>query len=131
MVGNYITSFIGFLPADDPQIVVYVAIDNPKGITAYGGTVAAPIARNILEDAVATLKIDKRTGGISKEYRYFDTKYQIVEDVVGMDVKEARKKLSNFQIEYSGTGNKVISMAPEPGSSIPVGATVRLMLEKE
>ena len=94
-------------------------------------TVAAPIARNILEDAVATLEIEKRTGGLSKEYRYFDTKYQTVEDVVGMDVKEARKKLSDFQIEYSGTGNKVVSMSPEPGSSIPVGSTVRLMLEKE
>lgn len=41
MVGNYITSFIGFLPANDPKIIVYVAIDNPKGITAYGGTVVA------------------------------------------------------------------------------------------
>ena len=39
MVGNYITSFMGFLPADHPEVVIYVAIDNPKGITAYGGTV--------------------------------------------------------------------------------------------
>ena len=46
MVGNYITSFIGFLPADDPQIIVYVAIDNPKGITAYGGTVHALLSEN-------------------------------------------------------------------------------------
>ncbi len=43
MVGNYITSFIGFLPANDPKVIVYVAIDNPKGITAYGGTVIALI----------------------------------------------------------------------------------------
>ena len=46
MVGNYITSFIGFLPADDPQIVLYVAIDNPKGISAYGGTVEVPKSEN-------------------------------------------------------------------------------------
>lgn len=131
MVGNYITSFIGFLPADDPKIVVYVAIDNPKGITAYGGTVAAPIARNILEDAIQTLNIEKRSGGISKEYRYFDVKYEKVEDVVGMNVKEARETLKSFNIEYSGTGDKVVSMSPEAGSSIPVGSTVRLMLEKE
>ena len=39
MVGNYIVSFIGFLPADKPEYVVYVAIDYPKGITQYGGTV--------------------------------------------------------------------------------------------
>ncbi len=46
MVGNYITSFIGFLPANNPKVVVYVAIDNPKGISAYGGTVSALISEN-------------------------------------------------------------------------------------
>ena len=50
MVGNYITSFIGFMPANDPQIVVYVAVDNAKGVTQYGGTIAAPIVRTILLD---------------------------------------------------------------------------------
>lgn len=131
MVGNYITSFIGFLPADDPKVVVYVAIDNPKGITAYGGTVAAPIAKNILEDTITALEIEKPSGGITKEYRYFDTKYETVEDVVGMDAKEAREKLSSFDVEYSGTGNRVVSMSPEAGSRIVVGSTVRLMLENE
>ena len=48
MVGNYIVSFIGFLPADDPEIIVYVAVDNAKGVTQYGGTIAAPIAKNVL-----------------------------------------------------------------------------------
>lgn len=131
MVGNYIASFIGFLPANDPKIIVYVAIDNPKGITAYGGTVAAPIAKNILEDGIVALDIEKQEGGISKDYRFFDVKYETVEDVVGMDAKEARKKLSNFDVEYSGTGNRVVSMSPEAGSRIAVGSTVRLMLENE
>lgn len=44
--GNYITSFIGFLPADDPQVVVYIAVDNAKGITQYGGTVHALLSEN-------------------------------------------------------------------------------------
>lgn len=128
MVGNYITSFIGFMPADDPKIIVYVAIDNPKGITAYGGTVAAPIARNILEDAIAVLKISKRDDGLKKEYRYFDTKYLTVPDVLNMDIKEAKKLLKDFQIEYSGTGDKVISMSPEANSSVPIGSIIRLMV---
>ena len=128
MVGNYITSFMGFLPADDPQVVIYVAIDNPKGITAYGGTVAAPIFRNIAEDAINALQIEKRNNGLKKEYRYFDIKYIEVPNVIGMDVKTARNYLKDFDIEYSGTGNKVISMSPEPGSSIPINSTVRLML---
>ena len=49
MVGNYIVSFIGFMPADNPSIVLYVAVDNPKGVTQFGGTVSAPIAKSILE----------------------------------------------------------------------------------
>ena len=46
MKGNYILSFIGFLPVDKPQAVVYVAIDNPKGVTQYGGTVHALLSEN-------------------------------------------------------------------------------------
>ena len=46
MSGNYITSFIGFLPADDPKIVIYIAVDNAKGITQYGGTVHALLSEN-------------------------------------------------------------------------------------
>lgn len=128
MVGNYITSFIGFLPADNPEIVLYVAIDNPKGISAYGGTVAAPIARTILNDAINALNIEKRVGGIDKEYRYFDTKYVTVPDVIGNTIKEARGKLKDFTIEYSGSGDNIISMSPVAGSSVPVNSTIRLML---
>ena len=60
MQGNYIVSFIGFLPANDPKIVVYLAIDNPKGVTQYGGTVSAPIVKNIMEDAITSLNIENR-----------------------------------------------------------------------
>ena len=128
MVGNYITSFIGFLPAHDPKVVIYVAIDNPKGITAYGGTVAAPIFRNIALDAITALNIEPSSDGLSKEYRYFDTKYITVPDVIGMSKKEARDKLKNFTIEYSGSGENIISMSPEAGSSVVINSTIRLML---
>ena len=48
-----------------------------------------------------------------------------------MKPKEVRQLLKNFEIEYSGTGNKIVSMSPEPGTKIPIGSTIRLMLEKE
>ena len=129
MVGNYITSFMGFFPADDPEVVLYVAIDYPKGITAYGGTVAAPIFRNIAEDVIATLNIKKRNNGLKKEYRYFDIKYISVPNVIGMNVKDARNYLKDFSVEYSGNGDRIIAMSPEAGSSIPINSTIRLMLE--
>ena len=128
MVGNYITSFMGFFPADKPEVVIYVAIDYPKGVTAYGGTVAAPIFRNIAEDVISILNIKKRSDGLSKEYRYFDVKYVRVPNVIGMGVKEVREYLKDFSVEYSGDGSKIISMSPEAGSSVPINSTVRLML---
>ena len=128
MVGNYITSFMGFFPADNPEVVLYVAIDYPKGITAYGGTVAAPVFRNIAEDVIQALHIEKRENGLTKEYRYFDIKYLNVPNVIGMDVKSAREILKDFDIEYSGSGDRIVSMSPEAGSSVPINSVVRLML---
>lgn len=128
MHGNYIVSFIGFLPANDPKVVVYLAIDNPKGITQYGGTVSAPIVKNILEDAIVALDIEKQEGGTEKAYQWYDKKYYTVEDVVGLTRKEANSKLKNFSLEYSGSGNTVINQSPEAGTRIPEGEKIRLYL---
>lgn len=128
MVGNYITSFMGFMPADDPQIVVYIAIDNAKGITQYGGTVAAPIVKNVLEDAIQILNIPRRKGASEKKYNYLDQKYATVPDVVGDSKKEANEKLEKFKVEYSGSGDTVTYQSPVAGERIYEGETVRLML---
>ncbi len=128
MVGNYITSFIGFFPANDPKIVMYIAIDNPKGISAYGGTVSAPIFKNIGEDVIKILNIPKPEVGLEKEYRYFDVKFETLGNVIGYSASEARKVLKNFNVQYAGKGDRVISMSPEAGSRLSVGSTVRLML---
>ena len=49
---NYIVSFMGFAPADDPQIVVYVAVIIQKGTIQFGSQVSAPIVGNIMKDAL-------------------------------------------------------------------------------
>ena len=128
MTGNYIVSFIGVMPANDPKIVVYLAIDNPKGVTQYGGTVSAPIVKNILSDAIVPLGIEKQSGGTEKKYQWYDKKYYNVEDVVGLTKKEAATKLKNFSIEYSGSGDNVINQSPAAGSRIAEGEKVRLYL---
>ena len=58
--GEYILSFVGIAPMDDPQLVVYVAIDNPKNTVQYGGVVAAPIARSILAEALPYIGVEPR-----------------------------------------------------------------------
>ena len=120
MVGNYILSFIGFMPADKPEIVVYVAIDNPKGVVQYGGTVAAPIAKG---NDLPPVK-----DGMPKEYNWLDTKYSVLPNVIGKSVKEANTILKGYKLEYSGTGSKVIYQSPEEGYYVKDGTTIKLML---
>ena len=128
--GNYITSFIGFLPADKPEVVIYVAVDNAKGITQYGGTVAAPIAKNFLLSAIDILDIQKRNDEIEREYLYTDKQYIIVPNVIGMEVKEAVKELKKFKVEYSGNGSIITYQSPSSGESIYEGETIRLLLSE-
>lgn len=126
--GNYILSFMGFLPADDPEIVVYVAIDNPKGVTQYGGVVSAPIARNVMLSAIDILDIEPSKEGMAKEYTWLDKKYSILPNVVGMSKEEATKTLKNYKIEYSGSGDTVIYQSPKEGYYVAEGETIMLLL---
>lgn len=128
MVGNYILSFIGFMPADKPEIVVYVAIDNPKGVVQYGGTVAAPIAKGIFESYIEINDLQPVKDGMPKEYNWLDTKYSVLPSVIGKSVKEANTILKDYKLEYSGTGSKVIYQSPEEGYYVKDGTTIKLML---
>ena len=129
MDNNYILSFIGFTPADDPSVVVYVAIDNPKGVVQYGGTVAAPVAKAVLESCIDILGIKKTNSDVIREYELWDIKYFEVPDVTGLDKVSARKQLTeHFGVEYSGTGDTVIYQSPTKGEFIKEGDKVKLML---
>ena len=128
MDGNYILSFIGFMPADDPEIVVYVAIDHPVGVVQYGGTVAAPVAKAILEAAIPALDIQSSTEGMAKEYNWMDTKYHQIPDVTGKTLEEAQDALKGFSLEYPGEGTTILYQTPEPNSYVKEGGTVKLLL---
>jgi len=128
MDGNYILSFIGFLPADDPEVLVYVAVDNPKGVTQYGGVVSAPIAKSVLTSAIDILDIEPSKEGMPREYTWLDIKYLKLPNVVGMTKDEAKKALQGFKIEYSGAGDKVIYQTPNADFYAPEGETIKLLL---
>lgn len=125
--GEYILSFVGIAPMDDPQLVVYVAIDNPKNTVQYGGVVAAPIARSILEEALPYIGVEPREEQIEKKYLWTDTKYVTVPDFVGKEPKEIESSYL-YNIEYHGEGTKVISQQPAAFSRTIEGGTVRLYL---
>ena len=126
LFNNYVLSFIGFLPADNPQIVVYLAIDNPKGVNQYGGVIAGPPAKAILADAIKALNIKKPSGGMEKEYTYLDRKYKDVPNVVGMNKDKAKEMLKDFKVKIEGAGDKVLYQSPEAKSRIYEGETVRV-----
>ncbi len=128
MSGNYILSFIGFLPADDPELVVYVAVDNPKGVTQYGGTVSAPIARNVMLSAIDIFGFSPTKEVMPREYTWLDIKYVTLPNVVGMSIDEAKKTLKGFKINYSGNGNTILYQSPQAEYYIPEGGEVMLML---
>lgn len=128
MHGNYILSFIGFLPADNPQAVVYVAVDNPKGVVQYGGTISAPIAKNIMIDIIDALNIPKSEYTLDKVYNWYDTKYAIVPNVINLELSEAKKQLKNFTVNYSGTGNIIKAISPSPSTILPVNSTIKVFL---
>lgn len=131
MENNHIVSFIGFAPADDPKIVVYTAIDNPKDTLQFGGIVAAPIVGNIIEDSLRALDIKKRDGQIEKEYTWPDPLMVEVPNVVGLTEKELHQYLIDLKIEKSGEGSVIIDQVPEPGEKVESGSTIRVYLGGE
>lgn len=114
------------MPANDPKVVVYVAIDNPKGVVQYGGVTVGPIAKNILNDCISALNIEKQDGGYPKKYVYTDPKTAKVTDVTGMTINEAKKELSKFKVDIEGDGNTVTYQSPAAGTTLEEGETVRI-----
>ncbi|CAM3410295.1 stage V sporulation protein D [Cytobacillus oceanisediminis] len=126
---NHIVSFIGFAPADDPQLVVYVAVDNPKGTVQFGGVVAAPIVGEIMGDSLRAMGVKPRKDQIEKELTWMDSPMIEVPDMVGLTKKDLGELYLNLKIDASGTGNTVVKQTPQPGIKLKEGSTIRLYFD--
>ena len=128
---EHIVSFVGFAPADDPKIVVYVAVDNPQGIQ-FGGVVVAPIVRNIMADALPYMGIAARQNQITRDYKYGEIPIVTVPNLVGKTVSDIYEDLNmNFNLSSAGTGDTVIRQSPAAGTRVDRGSTIRIYLGKE
>lgn len=116
--GKYISSFIGFAPADDPQVIAIILIDEPVGIY-YGGTIAAPVIGELFDNILPYM-------GIEEKYTEKDLEeYQVgrfsVPDFVGktrQEVKDLLKVYEFGEVYSSGDGELVSEQFPLPGDSV-------------
>ena len=127
--GRYIVSFLGMAPMNDPEILVYLALDNPKNVIAYGGTIAAPLAGEILEQSINYLNISRDyENQIEKNLRWFlDTPTYKVDNYIGKTKKEIKQNQFYKYIFY-GEGNNVIYQSPNQGEKIKEGDTIMLYM---
>ncbi|TYR77886.1 stage V sporulation protein D [Rossellomorea vietnamensis] len=130
MENNHIVSFLGFAPADKPEIVVYLAVDNPKGTVQFGGVVAAPIVGNIIGDSLRAMGVPPREDQIEKKMTWLDTPLLETPDLIGFTRKELQQQLINLKLDISGEGNKVVAQSPDPGVKIKEGGTIRIQMSE-
>ncbi|MGE7982734.1 penicillin-binding transpeptidase domain-containing protein [Solibacillus sp. NPDC093137] len=126
--GDYIVSFIGFAPANNPEIIVYVAIDNPKSSLQFGSVIAAPIVGRIIEDAAPLYNIEKQKDQIERNYVWGDELTERTPNFIGMTKEEVIPHLYPYKIEWHGEGEKVIQQVPSADSLILQSGSVHLYL---
>ena len=123
----FIGSFCGFAPADDPEISVLIVIDEPKGGLFHGGTIASPVAGEVIYNTLRYKNIEPVY--TEEEAKTMDTH---VPGVTGMNKNEAVSILDakGYKAEVSGNGNSVIAQFPGEGKLVPVNGIVMLYTEK-
>lgn len=125
----YVSSFVGFIPANNPEILVAVVIDEPKSILYSGGDVAAPLFKNLTSIALSYLKIPPQQENLKfankKEERGIK-----MPDFYHKTYKEAREFFlkNNLKFQKIGFGNFIIKQEPEPDNIINEGTEVLLYL---
>lgn len=126
MENEYILSFIGIAPIDDPQIVLYIAMDNPRNNIQYGGTVVAPIAKKCLVDILPYMNIPTVDEQLEKKYNWDEVRSYPIDDYVGMNKKDIKSE--RFHFLYSGDGEYVVSQLPAAGTYVEEGGEIWLYM---
>lgn len=128
LVNNYIMSFMSVVPANDPEAVLYIAIDNPKNTAMLSSYTTTPVARRILLDIIEALGIKKQKNQIEKELEWSDIPVYEVPNVIGKSKEDVKELLSNFTVEYAGSGEKIVDQSPNGGTRVERDTVVRLLL---
>lgn len=122
---KYISSFLGFGPSDKPEVMALLLVDEPVGIY-YGGTVAAPVVKDLFENIFPYLGIKAKYS--PKELEMDNVGDYIVPSMVGMEIKGIKKQLKEDKMELQilGQGKYVAEQFPLPGEQINKGSKIIL-----
>ena len=131
-VREYILSFLGFAPVNDPKIAVLVLLDEP-GAVGYGSVMAAPVVGAIMADALPYLGIDPQYS--EDELKNIDIN---IPHVVGETVKVAKERLEAKGLKYNLISNEgitnemsVVKQVPSGGTKVPGGSTIVIYLSDD
>lgn len=121
-----IASFIGFAPANDPEIVCLVMLDEPQIDNRYGGTIAAPLVGEVIEDVLNYLGVDKQYS--EDEEPIIKTE---VPDLRDENLSDAESQLDEAKLNYviKGDGDEIIDQLPSPGTMLNEDSIVILYTE--
>ena len=126
--GKYIASFLTFAPAENPQVLSLVLINEPQG-NYYGGSVAGPVMKELLQNILPYLGIE--TIYTEKEMKMEEVQKINVMDFVGMTVQEAKQMLYEQEMNYEiqGAGESIVSQFPQSGEEVNKNTTILLYTE--
>ena len=125
--GKYTSSMAGFATVENPQISIFVSIDEPNNGAYYAGVVTAPLGKILLQDILNYLNNE-----------FTQDENVILKDIVipelrGVSVSEAKKVLKeeyNLQCNVEGDGDTITNMNPYPGYTIKEGSTINLYTDE-
>lgn len=121
--GQYISSFVGMVPVDDPKVTIMVTVDEPSNGTYYASQVAVPAAKTLFTDIFNYLNNkfgDENLGQITRDV--------VIPEVRGMKADEAKKTLKDLKLDFNvdGDGSTIVGMTPYPGYSVKEGTKINL-----
>ncbi|NLJ41256.1 MAG: PASTA domain-containing protein [Clostridiales bacterium] len=130
--GRHVASFVGFAPADDPQVIVLFVVDEPQVAVDFGSVVAAPYVQMILKDTLPYLGVepifDQETTELNKKVE--------VPNLIGKNLVEGYAILDEAELNYladfeEGSGTTIKDQMPKPGAKVKIGTTVLLYANKQ
>lgn len=148
-VDRYVASFVGFVPAEDPKLVILVLIDEPKG-KSYGGLAAAPVFSRIASQALAQLKVAPKRPVRDRRLRPLPRLAHnrkpvlpaaavtgardgapLMPDFVGMSYRQVLQTMerTGLNVNLRGSG-RVVEQFPPPGRTVPLGGETWVRLSQ-